>query len=50
MSEIHHNLTEEDRRRNEYLDRINREPWPLIFFVLIGAICIFTALVLIGVF
>ena len=50
MSELHHTLTEEDRRRNEYLDSINREPWPIIFFILIGFLSIFTALVLIGVF
>ncbi len=50
MSELHQNLTEADKKRNEYLDKINREPWPIIFFVLIGFLSVFTALVLIGVF
>lgn len=49
MSELHYNLTEEDRKQNEYLDKINREPWPLIFFAMIAFICAFTVLVLIGV-
>lgn len=50
MSELHYNLTEEDRQKNEYLDKINREPWPMILFVMIGFISVFTALVLVGVF
>lgn len=50
MSELHHNLTEEDRKKNEYLDQINREPWPMIFLFMIGFIAVFTTLVLIGVF
>ena len=50
MSELHHNLTEADRKRNEYLDSINREPWPIIFFIVIAFLSVFTALVLIGVF
>ncbi len=48
--ELHHNLTEEDLKRNEYLDSINREPWPMMFFIMIGFIFLFTTLVLIGVF
>ncbi len=43
-------LTEEDRKQNEYLDKINREPWPLIFLVLIGLVSVFTMLVLMGTF
>ena len=43
-------LTEEDRKKNEYLDKINREPWPMIFFVLIALISVFTILVLMGTF
>jgi hypothetical protein len=51
MKEMHIKpLTEEDRKRNEYLDKINREPWPLIFLILIALLSIFTLLVLMGTF
>ena len=50
MSEMHQNLTDEDRRRNEYLDTINREPWPIIFFAAILFLILFTTLIIIGVF
>ncbi len=50
MLEMHQNLTEEDRKKNEYLDKINHEPWPVIFFAGIIFIFLFTILVLIGVF
>ena len=50
MSEMHQNLTDEDRKRNEYLDKINHEPWPIIFFVAILFLFLFTTLIIIGVF
>ena len=50
MLEMHRNLTDEDRKKNEYLDRINHEPWPIIYFVAILGIFLFTTVVLIGVF
>ena len=50
MTEMHHNLTDEDRKRNEYLDKINREPWPMFFFVAILFLLLFTTLIIIGVF
>lgn len=43
-------LTEKDRKQNEYMDKINREPWPIIFFAIIGFLGIFTTLVLLGTF
>ncbi|MEO1428113.1 MAG: hypothetical protein AAFV71_03425 [Cyanobacteria bacterium J06633_8] len=36
------NLTEEDRKRNEYLDSINRAPYFTIAFLLIVFISVFT--------
>lgn len=50
MSELHQNLTDEDRKRNEYLDQINREPWPIFLFVAIILLLLFTTLIIIGVF
>ncbi len=48
--ELHHNLTEEERKRNKYLDKINKEPWPIIYFVAIIVIFLLTTFVIMGVF
>jgi hypothetical protein len=50
MSELHQNLTDEERKRNEYLDSINQEPWPIIFFIAIVLLFCFTTLIIIGTF
>ncbi|MBV6624943.1 MAG: hypothetical protein KI793_18780 [Rivularia sp. (in: Bacteria)] len=44
------NLTEEDRKRNEYLDSINRAPYFTIAFLTIGFICVFTVAVSLAAF
>lgn len=43
-------LTEEDRRRNDYLDQINHAPYFTIFLVLTGVFCLFTAAMLLAAF
>ncbi len=43
-------LTEEDRKRNEYLDRINHAPYFIIFMMIAGIFILFTFLVLVGIF
>ena len=43
-------LAEEDRKRNEYLDRINHAPYFPIFLMVSGVFILFTMLVLIGIF
>jgi hypothetical protein len=50
MSELHQNLSDEDRQRNEYLDRISHEPWPIMFFIAIILIFLFTTLIIFTVF
>lgn len=35
-------LTEEDRKRNEYLDNINHAPYFSIFFIIMMMIVLFT--------
>ncbi|AFY52698.1 hypothetical protein Riv7116_0086 [Rivularia sp. PCC 7116] len=44
------NLTEEDRKRNEYLDSINRAPYFTIAFLTIGFICALTIAVSLAAF
>jgi hypothetical protein len=39
-----------DQKVNEYLNRINHAPYELIFAASLGIFCLFTLLVLIGVF
>lgn len=43
-------LTEEDRKRNEYLDKINHAPYFSIALTGMGVISLFTILVLLGAF
>jgi hypothetical protein len=39
-----------DEKVNQYLDRINREPWVGIFAIALAIVCFFTVLVLLGAF
>lgn len=39
-----------DKKVNQYLDRINREPWLGILAVFLVLVCSFTILVLLGTF
>ena len=41
---------EKDEKVNQYLDRINHAPYPTIAAVLIGLLCVFTFVVLVGSF
>ncbi|NJR48449.1 MAG: hypothetical protein HC780_01720 [Leptolyngbyaceae cyanobacterium CSU_1_3] len=41
---------EKDEKVNQYLDRINRAPYVTIAAVLLGLLCLFTFIVLIGSF
>ncbi|MEL7241075.1 MAG: hypothetical protein AAF063_10100 [Cyanobacteria bacterium J06643_5] len=43
-------LTEADRRRNEYLDNVNRAPYFTITLLMIGLISVFTLAVSLGAF
>lgn len=43
-------LTEEDRKRNEYLDNINHAPYFSIFFILMMMIVLFTVSISIAAF
>ena len=43
-------LTEEDRRRNEYLDKINHAPYFEITLGMLALFTLFTCAVLLGVF
>ncbi|MBD2200914.1 MULTISPECIES: hypothetical protein [Calothrix] len=43
-------LTEADRQRNQYLDKINHAPYPTIFLMAMGVFVLFTISVLIGAF
>ncbi|BAY11130.1 hypothetical protein NIES2098_43070 [Calothrix sp. NIES-2098] len=36
------NLTDEERRRNEYLDKVNHAPYPRIFLIALGILFLFT--------
>ena len=39
-----------DKKVNQYLNRINREPWLAIFAAILVLVCVFTLLVLLGTF
>ncbi len=39
-----------DKKVNQYLDRINREPWLFILAAIFVLVCVFTLLVLLGTF
>jgi hypothetical protein len=39
-----------DKKVNQYLDSVNREPWFAIYAGIIMFVCLFTLLVLLGVF
>lgn len=39
-----------DKKANQYLDRINREPWLFILAAILVLVCVFTLLVLLGTF
>lgn len=41
-------LTEEDRKKNQYLDNINHAPYFTIFLVISGIVILFTMAVLLG--
>ena len=43
-------LTDEDRKRNAYLDHINHAPYFTIFFVIGGVFCLFTIATLLAAF
>jgi hypothetical protein len=43
-------LTEEDRKRNEYLDKINHAPYFSIVLTSMAIVSLFTMLVLLGAF
>jgi hypothetical protein len=43
-------LTEEDRKRNEYLDKLNHAPYPTIFLIILGMFLLFTIGVLLSAF
>lgn len=43
-------LTEEDRKRHEYLERINHAPYFTIFMIISAMFVVFTAALLTGVF
>ena len=40
----------QDEKVNQYLEKTNHAPYPTIFAITIGVFCVFTALVLMGVF
>ena len=39
-----------DKKVNQYLNRINREPWLFILAAILVLVCVFTLLVLFGTF
>lgn len=39
-----------DKKVNEYLDRVNHEPWLGMFAVAVLVVCVFTGLILLGAF
>ena len=39
-----------DKKVNQYLNRINREPWLFILATIVVGVCVFTLLVLLGTF
>ena len=39
-----------DKKVNQYLNRINREPWLFILVAILVLVCVFTLLVLLGTF
>jgi hypothetical protein len=41
---------EKDAAVNQYLERLNHAPYPLIFALILGGFCVFTTLVLLGIF
>ncbi|WP_166507382.1 hypothetical protein [Nostoc sp. 106C] len=43
-------LTEEDRQRNQYLDKTNHAPYPTIVLIAMGTCLLFTLSVLLGAF
>jgi hypothetical protein len=47
---IWHPDEEHDRKVNEYLDRVNRAPYELIYALILGVFCLFTFIVLLGIF
>lgn len=43
-------LTDEERKRNKYLEKINHAPYFTIFMIIMAMFLLFTTAVLIGVF
>jgi hypothetical protein len=43
-------LTEKDRQKNKYLDKINHAPYPTIFLIAMATFLLFTIGVLMGAF
>jgi hypothetical protein len=41
---------EKDAAVNQYLEQVNRAPYALIFALLLSGFCVFTLLVLLGIF
>jgi hypothetical protein len=41
---------EKDAEVNQYLDQLNHAPYATIFAMILGSICLFTAVVLLGIF
>ena len=51
MKDMHFKpLTDEDRKKNEYLDKINHAPYFTIFMIIAGLFALFTLAVLVGAF
>lgn len=51
MEDMHFKpLTEEDRKKHEYLERINHAPYFTIFMIIAAVFMLFTLAVLVGVF
>jgi len=43
-------LTEEERKRNQYLDKVNHAPYSTIFLIILGMFLLFTIGVLLSAF
>ncbi|MDZ7959038.1 MAG: hypothetical protein RMY34_14345 [Aulosira sp. DedQUE10] len=43
-------LTDEDRKRNKYLDKVNHAPYSSIFLIILGMLLLFTVGALLSAF
>lgn len=51
MQDLHFTpLTEKDRKRNLYLDKMNHAPYSVIFYLILGGLMVFTAATLLASF